>query len=70
MFTTLYIDLFDAQVKYVDRSCQNSNSSQLLCMSLLPARMKKIQSKMKGMESSQHFSHYKFMGFFQTIKCR
>ena len=30
----------------------------------LPARMKKIQSKMKALECSQDFSHYKSMGIF------
>ena len=33
-------------------------------MSSIPARMKKIQSKMKALECSQDFSHYKSMGFF------
>ena len=33
-------------------------------MPLLPARMKMIQSKMKGLEWSQHCSHYKSMGIF------
>ena len=33
-------------------------------MSLLPARMKKIQLKMKVLECSQDFSHYKSMGIF------
>ena len=33
-------------------------------MSLLPARMMMIQSKMKELEWSQHFSHYKSMGIF------
>ena len=31
---------------------------------LLPARMKKIQSKMKVLECSKHFSHYKSMEIF------
>ena len=31
-------------------------------MSLLPARMKKIQSKMQALECSKDFSHYKSMG--------
>ena len=44
--------------------CQNSNSSKLSCMSWLPARMKKIQLKMKVLECSQDFSHYKSMGIF------
>ena len=33
-------------------------------MPLFPARMKMIQSKMKALEWSQHFSHYKSMGIF------
>ena len=33
-------------------------------MFLLPARMKKIQLKMKALECSQDFSHYKSMGIF------
>ena len=31
---------------------------------LIPARMKKIQLKMKALECSQDFSHYKSMGIF------
>ena len=37
-----------------------SNVSETLWLSLLPARMKKFQSKMKGLEWSQHFCHCKF----------
>ena len=33
-------------------------------MSLIPARMKKIQLKMKALECSKDFSHYKSMGIF------
>ena len=33
-------------------------------MSLLPARIKMILSKMKELEWSQHFSHYMSMGIF------
>ena len=33
-------------------------------MFLLPASMKKIQSKMKELECSQDFSHYKSMEIF------
>ena len=33
-------------------------------MSSKPARMKKIQLKMKALECSQDFSHYKSMGIF------
>ena len=45
--------------------CQNSNSSKLSHMSSLPARTKKIQSKMKALECSQDSSHYKSMGIFR-----
>ena len=43
---------------------RNSNSFKVSCMSSLPARMKKIQLKMKALECSQDFSHYKSMGIF------
>ena len=33
-------------------------------MFLIPARMKKIKSKMKAVDCSQDFSHYKSMGDF------
>ena len=66
VFTTLYINFSDAQGHITPESMmvsgRNLNSSKLLCMSLLPARMKMIQSKMKALEWSQHFSHYKSMG--------
>ena len=44
------------------RSDQISNSSEMLWMFSLPARMKKIQSKMRALECSQHFPHYIPMG--------
>ena len=43
-------------------SGRNLNSSKLSCMSSLPARMRMIDSKMKELECSQDFSHYKCMG--------
>ena len=49
-------------------SGQNSNSSKLLCMSSLPARMRMIDSKMKELEWSQDFSDYKSMGIFQIAQ--
>ena len=45
-------------------SGQNSNSFMLLWLFLLPARMKKIHLRMKPLEWSHHFSHYKSMGIF------
>ena len=44
--------------------CRNSNSSKLSCMSSIPARMKKSQLKMKALECSHDFSHYRSMGIF------
>ena len=68
VFTTLYIDFSDAQgqitLKLVVVSSQNWNSSKLSCMSSLPTRMKMIHTKMKELECSQDFSHYKSMGIF------
>ena len=37
-------------------------------MSSIPARMKKIQLKMKALECSQDFSHYKSMGIFSDAQ--
>ena len=39
-----------------------SNLFQMLWMSLLPAKIKKIRSKMKALEGSQDFPHYNPMG--------
>ena len=49
-------------------SGRNWNSSKLSCMSSLPARMKMIHTKMKELECSQDFSHYKSMGIFQDAQ--
>ena len=66
--TTLFINFSDAQgqlnPKSVMESCRNSNSSELLWLFLLSARMKEIHPKMKVLLWSQHFSHYKSMGIF------
>ena len=68
VFTTLYINFSDTQgpitLELVVISGQNLNSSKLSCMSSLPARMRMIKSKMKELECSQDFSHYKSMGIF------
>ena len=45
-------------------SGQNLKSSKLLCMSLLPARLNMIQSKMKELEWLHYFTHDKSMGIF------
>ena len=64
--TTLYSNFSDAQgqITLVSVSGRNLNSSKLSCMSSLPARMRMIESKMKELECSQDFSHYKSMGIF------
>ena len=68
VFTTLYINVSDAQgqitLELVVVSGRNLNSSKLSCMSPLPARMRMIESKMKELECSQDFSHYKSMCVF------
>ena len=40
------------------RSGRISNSSEMLWMSLLPASMKKIRSKMKALECKQHYTAF------------
>ena len=68
MFTTLYINFSDAQgqitLELVVVFGRNLNSSKLSCMYSLPARKMMIESKMKELEGSQDFSHYKSMGIF------
>ena len=70
--TTLYSNFSDAQgqitLVLVSVSSRNLNSSKLSCMSLLPARMRMIDSKMKELECSQDFSLASLWGFFQTLK--
>ena len=72
MFTTLYINFSDAQwqitLELVVVSDRNVFSSKLSCMSSLPARMRMIDSKMKELECSQDFSHYKSMGIFSDAQ--
>ena len=71
MDTTLYSNFSDAQgqitLVLVSVSGRNLNSSKLSCMSSLPARMRMIDSKMKELECSQDFSHYKSMGIFPDL---
>ena len=65
MVTALYSKFSDAQgqitLVLVSVSGRNLNSSKL---SSLPARMRMIDSKMKELEFSQDFSHYKSMRIF------
>ena len=49
-------------------SCRFLNPSEMLWLSSLPVRIKKNQSKMKELEWSQDFFHYKFMGIFQDAQ--
>ena len=46
------------------QSGRNSNSPQILCMSLLPASIKRIRSKTTKKRWRHHFPHYKSMGAF------
>ena len=59
VFTTLYINFSDTQgqitLGLVVVSGQNLNSLKPLSMSLLPARMKMIESTMKELEWYQEF---------------
>ena len=72
MVTTIFINFSDAQGQITPKSamesCRNSNSSELLWLVLLSARMKKIHLKMKVLEWSQHFYHYKSIGIFPDAK--
>ena len=72
VFTTLYVNFLDAQgritLESVVVSGRNLNSFKLSCMSSLLARMRLIESKMKELECSQDFSHYKSMGIFQDAQ--
>ena len=68
MLKTLNINFSDAQgqitLELLVVSGRNLNSSKISCMSFLPARMRMIESKMKELECSQDFSHYKSMVIF------
>ena len=68
MFTTLYVNFSDTQgqitLESVVVSGRNLNSPKLSCMSSLPARMRMIEAKIKELECSQDYSHYKSMGIF------
>ena len=72
MLTTLYINFSDVQgqitLELVVVSGRNLFSSKLSCMSSLPARMRMIDSKMKELDCSQDFSHYKSMGIFSDAQ--
>ena len=65
MFTPLYINFSDPQgqitLELVVVSDRNLNSSKL---SSFPAKLRMIDSKMKDLDCSQDFYHYKSMGIF------
>ena len=67
LYGDVYGDFSDAQGQVTNKSmiesCPISNPSEILWVSLLPARIKKIQSKMKALECSQHYS-----SIFHTLK--
>ena len=64
VYTTLYSNFSDVQgqitLESVAVSSRNLNSSKFSCMSLLPARMRMIESKMKELECSHDYSHGDF----------
>ena len=71
VFITLYINFSDMQgqitLELVVVSGRYLNSLKLLRMSVLPARMRMIEQKIKALECSQDFIflfHYKSMGIF------
>ena len=70
--TTLLVDFSHAQEqltpKSVMGSCRNSNTSKLVWLTLLPARIKKIHWKIKVLEWSQGSSHYKSSGIFSDAQ--
>ena len=72
VFTTLYRNFSDVQgqitLELLVVSGRNLNSSKLLCMSSLHARMRFFNSKMKELECSQDLSHYKSMGIFPVAQ--
>ena len=60
-------NFLDAQGSFpqsVVRSDRNSNSSEILCMSSLPASIKMIGLKATEKRWRHHFPHYKSMGAF------
>ena len=72
VFKTSYINFSDVQGQITQElvvvSGRNLSSSELSCMSPSPARMRLIESKMKELEFSQNFFHYKCMGIFQDAQ--
>ena len=69
--TTLFIDFSDAQgqltPKSVMESCRNSKLSKLFMVVLVTCKNVEDPPKMKAIEWSQHFFHYKSMGIFPWL---
>ena len=70
--TKIFIDFSHAQgqltPKSVMESCRNLSPFKLLWLTLLLARMMKTHWKMKALEWSQLFSHYKSMVIFPNAQ--
>ena len=64
----MFVAQGQASQKQFVRIGPKSNSSKILCLSSLPGRLKKIQSKKKLLSCPQHFLHYKSTGKFSTLK--
>ena len=72
VLTRLYVIFSDAQGQLTPKSavefCRNSNTSKLLWLSLLPARMKKDPIENEGHRVLTRFPHYKSMGIFSNAQ--
>ena len=70
--TTQNIDFSKTQGQVTPQSMVEtrliSNLFEILWLSLLHARMKKIPLEMKALERSQHLSHCKSMGIFSNAQ--
>ena len=70
--TTQNIDFSNTQGQITPqlevKSGRNPYSSEILWLSLLPARMKKIPLEMKALEHSQHLPHCKSMEIFSNAQ--
>ena len=65
IFSDFQMQLTPQSVVQISR---NSNSSELSCMSSLPASMKRIRSRTAEKKWRHHFSHYKPMGIFSDFQ--
>ena len=70
--TTQNIDCSNTQGQVTPQSMVESRSisksSEILWLSLLPVRMKKIQLEIKALGRSQHLSHCKSIGIFSNAQ--